>query len=156
MFKRILIATDGSRHSEQAARIGIEIAKLSKGLANIVYIADLNLYIPVGNLVPPFGGVSPHAIDKTINDLRMALSEAGKKATNRIEDLAKESGVQCEKMIIEGHPANEILRLAEYGAMDLIVVGSIGKTGRRKVLIGSIAERVVRHSKVPVLIVHEE
>jgi nucleotide-binding universal stress UspA family protein len=58
-----------------------------------------------------------------------------------------------EKMIVEGNPSSEILRIAGENNADVIVMGSIGKTGLEKFLMGSVAERVVRSSKLPVLIV---
>jgi nucleotide-binding universal stress UspA family protein len=156
MFKKILVATDGSRYSEQAAKFGIELAKLSQGKINIIYVADTNSYLPAVSLVPPFGGPNPHAIDKTVTELRNSLIEVGEKATRRIEELAKVVGVPSERLIIEGHSASEILKFAGEAYMELIILGRIGKTGLKKFLIGSVAERVVRNSKVPVLIVQSE
>jgi nucleotide-binding universal stress UspA family protein len=153
MFKKILIATDGSVYSEQAAKFGIELAKLSQGKISILYVADINSYLPAESIVPPFGGSNPHAVDKMVADLKDSLNEAGENATSRIEELAKVVGVPSERLVIEGHSANEILKFAEETSIELIVLGKIGKTGLKKFLIGSVAERVVRNSKVPVVIV---
>jgi nucleotide-binding universal stress UspA family protein len=153
MFKKILIATDGSVSSEKAANFGIELAKLSQGKIVILYVADINSYLPAESLVPPFGGPNPHAIDKMVTDLRNSLIEAGEKATSHIEEKARMAGIPSERLVVEGNSASEILKFAEDAAMELIVVGKIGKTGLRKFLIGSVAERVVRNSKVPVVIV---
>ena len=73
-------------------------------------------------------------------------------ATRQVEEVAKDSGVLSERLIVEGNPASEILRIAEEAKMNVIVMGGIGKTGLEKFLLGSVAERVVRNSKVPVLI----
>ncbi|MCJ7444243.1 MAG: universal stress protein, partial [Methanotrichaceae archaeon] len=62
--------------------------------------------------------------------------------------------IPFEAKIIEGNPANEILKFAEEAKMDIIVIGSIGVTGLKKFMIGSVTEKVVRHSKVPVMIVY--
>jgi nucleotide-binding universal stress UspA family protein len=105
MFEKILIATDGSKHSERAAKIGVDLAKLSGG---------------------------------------------------KVTALAKKSGVPVERKFIEGHPAEEILKVAEDTPMDVIVIGSIGKTGMSKFLLGSVADKVVRHSRVPVLVIPGE
>lgn len=67
--------------------------------------------------------------------------------------LAEASGVTSESLIAKGDPSSEILRIAEDNKADVIVMGSIGKTGLEKFLIGSVAEKVVRNSKLPVLIV---
>jgi nucleotide-binding universal stress UspA family protein len=147
VFDRILIATDGSKNSEKAAKFGIELAKLSGGKVIIVYIADIGKYSAF--LIPPFGGVSPDAIDNVVASIR----ETGEKATLQVEELARASGVTNERLIVEGNPPREILRIAEDEKIDVIVMGSIGKTGLEKFLMGSVAEKVVHNSKLPVLIV---
>jgi nucleotide-binding universal stress UspA family protein len=149
MFERILIATDGSKFSEKAAKVGIELAKLSGGKVIIVYVADISKYFSSAGLIPPFGGVSPDAI----NDVVASIRETGEKATLQVNELARASGVISERQIVEGNPPSEILRIAEDEKIDTIVMGSIGKTGLEKFLMGSVAEKVVHNSKLPVLIV---
>jgi nucleotide-binding universal stress UspA family protein len=149
MFERILIATDGSKFGEKAAKVGIELAKLSGGKVIIVYVADISKYVSSAGLIPPFGGVSPDAI----NDVVASIRETGEKATLQVNELARASGVISKRQIVEGNPPSEILRIAEDEKIDTIVMGSIGKTGLEKFLMGSVAEKVVHNSKLPVLIV---
>ena len=149
MFERILIATDGSKFSEKAAKVGIELAKLSGGKVIIVYVADISKYVSSAGLIPPFGGVSPDAI----NDVVASIRETGETVTLQVSELARASGVISERQIVEGNPPSEILRIAEDEKIDTIVMGSIGKTGLEKFLMGSVAEKVVHNSKLPVLIV---
>ena len=66
----------------------------------------------------------------------------------------KTLGVEVEALILEGHPAEEILDFAEKQDIDMIVVGSLGKTDIERFLIGSVSEKVARNAKVPVLVVH--
>ena len=122
MLEKILIATDGSKHSEKAATAGIDLAKLTNGKVTAIYVEDRD--------------------------------KKGIEATERIMDLANKAGIPFEAKIIEGNPANEILKFAEAAKMDIIVIGSIGVTGLKKFLIGSVAEKVVHNSKVPVMIVY--
>ena len=149
MFERILIATDGSKFGEKAAKVGIELAKLSGGKVIIVYVADINKYTSSAGLISPFGGPSPEAIDNVVANIR----KAGEKATLQVKELARASGVTSDRLIVEGNPPSEILRIAEGDKIDVIVMGSIGKTGLEKFLMGSVAEKVVHDSKLPVLIV---
>src|SRR5271157_5066162 len=149
MFERILIATDGSKFGEKAAKVGIELAKLFGGKVIIVYVADFSKYIPSAGLISPFGGVSPDAIDDVVAGIR----ETGEKATLQVNELARAAGVISERRIVEGNPHSEILRIAEDEKIDAIVMGSIGKTGLERFLMGSVAEKVVHNSKLPVLIV---
>lgn len=122
MFENILIATDGSEHSEKAAIAGIELSKLTKGKVTAIYVEDRD----------------KHGIE----------------ATERIRDLASKAGIPFEAKIIKGNPANEIVKFAEDAKMDIIVIGSIGVTGLKKFMLGSVAEKVVLHSGVPVMTIH--
>lgn len=62
------------------------------------------------------------------------------------------ANVAAEKKIVEGNPAEEILKMA--GGVDVVVMGSIGRTGLGKYLLGSVTDKVVRNSKVPVMVVY--
>lgn len=67
--------------------------------------------------------------------------------------MASEAGVHCDKLMARGDPSTELLRISEESGMDMLVLGSIGRSGLEKFLLGSVAEKVVRYSKVPVLLV---
>ncbi|MDO9098890.1 MAG: universal stress protein, partial [Candidatus Methanoperedens sp.] len=62
-------------------------------------------------------------------------------------------GLEVERNTVEGHPAEEIIKYAEKNSISLIVMGTLGKSGLDRFLLGSVAEKVVRNSKIPVLIV---
>ncbi|HSD58122.1 MAG TPA: universal stress protein, partial [Methanotrichaceae archaeon] len=98
-------------------------------------------------------GLTGDKLDEVVSGMWRAVKEEGDMATKHVEEMARKSGVSVEKRVIEGHPASEILRLAEETPMNVIVIGAIGKTGLTKFLLGSVAEKVVRNSKVPVLVV---
>jgi nucleotide-binding universal stress UspA family protein len=140
MFEKILIATDGSKHSERAAKVGIEIAKLSGGKVISVYVADTSR-------------MSHLPDDMLLFSIRDILMREGKEATDYAEGLAKESGVEADKVVLEGNPGEEILRYAEQHGVSIIVMGNVGRTGLDKFLLGSVAEKVVRNSRAPVLTV---
>jgi len=80
----------------------------------------------------------------------------GAEATGRIKAMANDAGVPFESKVIEGHPADDILKFAAENKANLIVMGSIGARGLARFLLGSVTEKVVRNSKVPVLVVHGE
>ncbi len=149
MFEHILIAVDGSKNSKKAADAGIELARLSDGEVTIVYVADLSKCITSAGITPPFGGISSDVIDNVAANLR----EFGEKATLEVDGLAKASGVKSERLVLEGNPPSEILKIAQDSKKDLVVIGSIGKTGIEKFLMGSVAEKVVHNSRLPVLVV---
>jgi len=153
MLENILITTDGSKPSEQAAEYGIELAKRLKGKVLALYVADTSKFTSGGGPIGPFVDLSPQAINDAFISLRCFATQEGEMATQMIQELARKSGVPCEKIIIEGYPANEILRVAEDNEIDIIVMGSIGKTGLGDFLLGGVAGKVVMKSRVPVLVV---
>ena len=88
--------------------------------------------------------------------IRDILNREGMEAVSFIEKLAKEAGVAFEKTVKEGNPGEEIIDFAKDAGISVIVMGSVGRTGLDKFLLGSVAEKVVRNSKVPVLTVPKE
>jgi nucleotide-binding universal stress UspA family protein len=143
MFEKILIATDGSEHSEKAARAGVELAKLAGGSVTALYIADTSK-------------MSHLPDDMLLFSIRDILTREGKEPVSYVEKLAKEAGVAFEKVVKEGNPGEEIIDYAKDEGMGVVVMGSVGRTGLDKFLLGSVAEKVVRNSKVPVLTVPKE
>ena len=143
MFEKILIATDGSEYSEKAARAGVELAKLSGGSVTALYIADTSK-------------MSHLPDDMLLFSIRDILTREGKEAVSYVEKLAKEAGVAFEKVVREGNPAETIIDYGKNAGMGIIVMGSVGRSGLDKFLLGSVAEKVVRNSKIPVLTVPKE
>jgi nucleotide-binding universal stress UspA family protein len=141
LYRNILIATDGSESSRFAADAGIELALLSGARIQAVYVIDIYAY-----------SSAPKDL-KWEESMHAQFRELGSDAVSYVENMAKDAGVNVETRILEGHPAEEILNFAEKHDSDLIVLGSLGKTATERFLIGSISEKVVRNSKVPVLIV---
>ncbi|WP_407357360.1 universal stress protein [Methanolobus sp. WCC5] len=82
------------------------------------------------------------------------LRDEGKKATEYVAGVGKEAGVEVETVVIDDKtPADGIVDFATENDMDLIVMGTLGITGLSHILLGSVAENVVRHAKRPVLVI---
>jgi nucleotide-binding universal stress UspA family protein len=146
MFEKILIATDGSKHSEKAAKEALDVARLTGGKVVALYVADMSKYFaPVD--------MSYNIADEVIVGMRSSVQKDGEAAVMRVEEMAKEAKIPFEGRIIEGNPADDILKFAGENKEELIVMGSIGRTGLDKFLLGSVAEKVVRNSGIPVLVV---
>jgi nucleotide-binding universal stress UspA family protein len=156
MFHNILIATDGSKPSENAAKVGIELARLSRSGVSALYVADTSKFIAMPGPTFPYPDFSPTTINETYTGLRDFLLIEGDEATKLIEEMARDSGVACSKMVIEGYPATAILELAERNGVDLIVIGSIGRTGSDDSFLGGVAGKVIHVSTIPVLVVPME
>lgn len=142
MMKEIIIATDGSETSEKAAKVGIETACRSGGRVTAVYVVDV---FRLAHL--PGYAAFPGLKDK----LMELMQKEGREATECVEKQALKAGVPCQKIVAEGDPSDELLRIS--GGADLLIMGSVGRTGLNKLLLGSVAEKVVRHSTIPVLLV---
>jgi nucleotide-binding universal stress UspA family protein len=140
LYKKILIPTDSSEVSMEASRHALEIAKEMGSRVYAVYVVD----------VVPFIGLPTEGLWESMKEI---LEEEGKEALKKIEDTAKEMGVDLKSEILEGSPANEILDYAKKKKVDLIVMGTTGKTGLDKLLLGSVAEKVSKGAHCPVLLV---
>jgi len=150
MFERILIATDGSKHSERAAETGIEMARLYGSTVTALYVVDIGKeYAPLGDLISKVA-------DSLIAGIKSNLQNQGEDATRKVAEMAEKAGIAAQRKITEGYPAEDIIRIAKEGDMNLIVMGGIGATGLDRFLLGSVADKVVRTSKVPVLVVRKE
>ena len=141
-YEKIMVATDGSKAVRKAIDAAIELARLSGAKLYAVYVI-----VPAGYSPRDFGWEK---------SLREFLQDEGDKAVAFVEDAGKTAGIKVEPVTLEGHPAEKILEFAEQEDIDLIVMGTLGKTGLERFLLGSVAENVVRHSKIPVLVVKGE
>jgi len=81
------------------------------------------------------------------------IEREGNRIIGSVEEIGISEGLAVDTVLLMGHPAEEILNFADENNVDLIVVGTLGKTKIKKFLLGSVAENVVRHSDVPVLVV---
>lgn len=144
MLTNILIATDGSDTSMKAADMAISIGKCAGAVVTAVYVLNVH------RLAQLPGYAAMPGIKDNLMEL---MSKEGCKALEEIGDKARDAGVAYERAVAEGDPAEELLKLGRDKGFDLIVLGTIGKSGLTKFLLGSVAEKVVRHSHIPVLVV---
>lgn len=135
-WKRILVATDGSRYSRAAAERAIDFAKSYGGQLRVVSVVD----------VPPeFYAEAPNAVDDMIGKAKDYVKE--------IRLRAEPMGVDTEGFVGEGEAYQIITNLAKKEQADVIVMSSHGRTGLRRLLMGSVAERVIGLAPCPVLVV---
>ncbi|RZU02693.1 universal stress protein [Rivibacter subsaxonicus] len=143
MFKRILVPTDGSDIVPIAIARAVELAKLCGAGIEALCVTDPFPFSAVSEIQP----IAP----QDYFDLQEKL------ARQRVDGVAtacSAAGVSCETTIIEGlHPYEAIIEHAERKACDLIVMASHGRRGMSALLLGSETQKVLTHSKVPVLVV---
>ncbi len=149
MYNKILLPTDGSKYAEKAAMHAIWIA--SKSGAEIIAL----------NVVDTSSLVGLPAEDLTVRVTEILKQEATKsldKIENLIDEFKKEEEITDDIKLIkeskDGSPADIILKTVEDENIDLIVMGTSGKHGIDRFLLGSVTEKVVRSANCPVLAVH--
>ncbi|MFT3884199.1 MAG: universal stress protein [Flavobacteriales bacterium] len=138
-FHRILIAVDSSEFAMQAAKRGLELAHALHAKAALVFVVDAAK--ATGNID---AGISPEN----------ALIVLKKEAADTLDQLAAMyNGNDLLKFMPEGHPVEEIQLTAHTWDADLIVMGTHARTGLAHLFAGSVAESVMHHASIPVLIV---
>ncbi|RLF49149.1 MAG: universal stress protein [Thermoplasmata archaeon] len=137
-FKRILIATDGSEYTKTAVEKGLSLAKLIGAKVTALYVIDMRSLA----MIPP---------DEITTPIYEIMRREGEEAVAYVENLGKSMGVEVETVVLEGNPAEEIIRLGKDH--DMIVMGTLGKSGLERLLMGSVAEKVVRHAPCPVFLI---
>lgn len=144
LFKHILLATDGSAASDHAATKAVELARGCGARLTAVYVVDPYPYIGVGE-------TNPVGLNAYLSAARDHAAEAHARIAALCGDGA---AVQMDALLVEDVAADKgiLASAGELGA-DLVVVGSHGRTGLRRLVMGSVAAKVVAASHVPVLVV---
>jgi len=136
-FSRVLIAVDGSPHSDHALGIGVALARRLGAEVGLVTVVD------------PAPAVALEGGAPSVDILTILRQEA----VQTLEKAkAHAAGARVSAHLREGAPATEILHAATQWGASLIVVGSHGRTGLSRLFMGSKAESVARHADVPVLV----
>jgi nucleotide-binding universal stress UspA family protein len=142
MYKRILIATDGSDKSMKAAQEGMELAK---GLGAQVIALNVVNEVVIASAVRQLGA------DR--KEVEAKLEKAGGKAVDDLKAMGAKLGVNVDTIVRIGAPANTVIDTAGAEKADLIVMGSHGESGASKLLIGSVVQKVLYWATIPVLVV---
>jgi universal stress protein A len=138
--RRILVATDFSDGSDEALTQAITLAKQTNAEMEIVYVLELGVEeFPFG--LTPFG-----------SDLGALTAYVDRELGNRAARAVRE-GVPCRTKTLEGSASTEVIQRARQIGAELVVVGTHGRTGLAHILLGSVAEKIVRRSICPVLTV---
>lgn len=142
LYRNILIATDGSKTALKAAEHGIDIARSCGAKVYAMNVIDFKTFSKVPK-------------DSTWVQMYEQLNATGLEMLFSVEVLGKAAEVAVEKVVLEGNPAQVIVKFASENSIDLIVMGTVGLTGWKHTLLGSVAEKVVRTSRCPVTVVPE-
>ncbi len=140
LYRKILIATDGSEYTKKAVDCGIDIANNTGAKLHAIYVVDTTAYSSI-----PLSAPMEYAYS--------ILRQEGDMAIKYVAGRAEAAGLEVEGIIAQGHPAEEIIKYAEKNSIDLIVMGTLGKSGLDRFLLGSVADKVIRNSIIPVIAV---
>ena len=140
MYKKILVPTDGSEFAKKAQRHALFLAKVSGAEIVAVSVTENNF-------------VNGLPLDDEIYQLNQVLNERSEENLKEFDKL-NDDDIKITHVIREGSPARVILEVANEEQVDLIVMGSSGKSGFDRFIMGSVADKVVNSAKCAVLVVH--
>ena len=141
MFDVIVIPTDGSEFAENAAERGFEIARANDSEVHVICVADTGM---LGDLRLP-------GDDASADD---AIQAKAREFVDRLADRARAEGLEVTTAVPDGTAKNAIIEYAESVGADVIVMGTSGRGGVERLVLGSVAQYVVRHSDIDVLVTH--
>jgi nucleotide-binding universal stress UspA family protein len=140
MYKKILMPTDGSNCSQVAIREGLEVAKYMGARVTFLYVVE-----NIGSSL----WISPESVPYGL-ELIEDLKRVGSEALGKASELAQAAGVEAETKLVEARPVEAILLESKHH--DLIVMGTHGRSGLDRFLLGSVTEVVLHRSEKPVLV----
>lgn len=143
MYDDVLVPTDGSAAALEAVEHALPIAECFDATVHALHVIEATL---VGHSAP--------ALDR--DSVREALQDEGERAVAAVEERATDRGVPSTGGVVEGVPETAILEYADDHGIDMIAMGTHGRDGLDGYLVGSVTERVIRRTDVPVVVVREE
>jgi len=144
MFTNILIPTDGSPFSEKVVKDGVALAKAIKAKLTGVHVFSTALISPYGEFGP--------SDDVVLKQMREHGKKEGNEYLDRIESAAESAGVEFERIVVEhDHVWEGILQAAQRKYCNLIMMAAHGRRGLAALVLGSETNKVLTHSKIPVL-----
>lgn len=140
MFKHIMVAFDNSTHANKALEKALAMAEANGALLELITVVQL----------PDYAGTIDE-VDEMIRDGKRFYQDAHDRAAAE----AQKKGVKFDSKMLHGHVGETLVKYAGGAGVDLIVMGSHGRSAVGRLLLGSVSNYVVKHAKCPVLIVRE-
>jgi len=141
-LRRILVPVDFTETSDRALGYAIELARKFEATITVMHAYQ----------IPVYG--FPDAAYITASEIATQISNAAQTRLDAIIETNKTSGVQMNAILRDGVPWEEVNNVAAETHADLIIIGTHGRRGLARALLGSVAENVIRTSTVPVLVIH--
>ncbi|MFP3588025.1 universal stress protein [Paraburkholderia sp. SIMBA_055] len=147
MYAHIMVALDGSDAAKRALSEAIQLTKLSRGRLTAVYVLDQSAAFTYA------GACDPHLLSGAARQVGTTLLDGAQKQMREMDVVGDTEIVETQG--IAEDIAGTLLRFVQWSGADLVVMGTHGRRGLRRMVIGSVAERFVRHATCPVLLVRE-
>jgi nucleotide-binding universal stress UspA family protein len=147
MYDNILIPTDGSKAAENAVDQAIDVAAKYGATVHALYVVDVDA------TSYSLGTEQVDRIRQGNLDEMTEVKEHADEATGYVATVAARHGVDVEEHVRAGEPARAIRKFVEENDIDLVVMGSHGRSGLKRVILGSVTEKVLRRTRLPVLVV---
>ncbi len=145
IFRRLLVPTDGSDASVAAARLAFRVAGAFGATVDLLFVIDMLLCEELRRFD-----------QRELEDVRRELLDHGERYVSVLREEAERLDLVAETEIRRGDPFEEIVARARDTGADLIVMGHVGRRARARVLLGSVAERVLEFAPCPVMVVKHE
>jgi nucleotide-binding universal stress UspA family protein len=147
MISKILVPLDGSKAAQKAAKYAVDLAKQTGALLTLLGVIDKRFIIEQ----TVSASASPTHLKEVVEDY---LKQSAQAATDAIVKLCEHNRIQYKAIIRKGHPVEEIVNEAKKSKVDLIIMGSHGKSALKAAVLGSVTYGVLhKETKIPVLII---
>jgi nucleotide-binding universal stress UspA family protein len=149
MISKILVPTDGSETANKSVEYAAGLAKQLGATITLLSVIDISVILaqPLEDMA------SPGHLQESVEDY---MRQAAKACIQEATRICKENGIQPETVTRSGHPVEEIINEAVKSKVDLIVMGSQGRSALKAVILGSVTFGVIhKDTKIPVLVVRK-
>ncbi|MDD1763412.1 MAG: universal stress protein [Methanobacteriaceae archaeon] len=130
MFEKILVPTDGSEYAARAVEVALSLARELDSRVVALHVLDEKLIMPFE-----------------------VLEEEGQNILGQVRKRGEEMGVPVDEIILFGNPRHDMAKIATKSGADLVIIGTHGRTGVERLLMGSVAESALKTVQVPVMLV---
>lgn len=147
MFDKILVALDGSPASDNALHVAVDEARVRNAELHVLYVVQ---HVVTHSLIYDGGVPVQDANPEIYNEI---MENEAKNILERAGDVAKDDDIDIRTHMMFGDPRDVILDFSEELGVDLIIVGSAGKSNLDRLLLGSVSSAIIQHSKITTIVV---
>ncbi len=148
MYKKILLPTDGSDNANKAVDYVHELAK--KFNSEVVLLHTFEVSDELTRIVGKFDNI----LGQQLKDMEHYMTDYGKAILNKIKNEFEKDGITVKTIIVSAKPSHEIIKTIDTEKCELVVMGSRGLNTLKSILLGSVSNYVIHHTKCPVILVH--